>query len=723
MNIAFSAANILKSESQVIVVVCDCASQKGVGQIRAVTDAYAHVKPYGKGPGALGTIKLWGSRRNRYVLGVYTHVAPGKPAADGDDSLENRLDRFARCLRKVSKLLKGSVKSVAFPKRFCRGGAEAYTEIIDAWAATVPHIAVEVATAGDEAKDRMVDFQPPSHAPGGPAATPKDVPAARGVDFYGAHAAHGEFSNFYPAPFEVAGKTWPTSEHYFQAMKFADAATQEAIRTAATPALAKKAGGSRARALRKNWEAVKVDVMRAALEAKFTQHPELLRVLLDTHPQPLSEHTSRDSFWGDGGDDRTGENMLGRLLVELREAKLPQGAGSRREPSAAPDGGPAEEKETDAWWETPEYEQLSPEINAWFLAAMAGATLPSKSTEDRTPYAEKLAEKLKTSDPALHGKMAACIPAVADEMYSLVDQLGDPTSEFFTDDERAACRLKSNPSRRETAAENVDADAENDTAPAENGAVDAENVDADDAENETEEEYSYENSSLLELVNDDPPQGWNDFFQQWAADGSGVAAVSDRIAADAKTANVYPPLSQVFAAFDLTALADVKVVIIGQDPYFNPGEAMGLAFSVPDGVRIPSSLRNIYTELESDGYAVDWSSGDLTRWAEQGALLINAALTVAEGHPFVHAPHWESFTARALRYISRNCSKIVVICWGAPARKLAKARMKKMDCLFITSVHPSGKSAHGGFFGSKPFSKANAYLKSVGKAPIDWGLA
>ena len=167
---------------------------------------------------------------------------------------------------------------------------------------------------------------------------------------------------------------------------------------------------------------------------------------------------------------------------------------------------------------------------------------------------------------------------------------------------------------------------------------------------------------------------------------------------------------------------------IGQDPYHGPGQAMGLAFSVPDGVALPPSLRNVYTELGADGFAVDWASGDLTRWAEQGVLLLNTALTVAEGRPGAHAPDWEPFTARALRYVSRNCTKIVVVCWGAAARKLAKARMKLTDCAFVTSAHPvasvysSGKSAQPAFFGSRPFSRANAYLKRVGKAPIDWGL-
>jgi len=142
---------------------------------------------------------------------------------------------------------------------------------------------------------------------------------AAAIYFYGVHAAHGEFSNFAPYPIMLGGRRWPTSEHYFQAQKFSDRAVQDRIRRAPTPMAAAQLGRSRRLKLRRDWERVKLGVMRAAVEAKFRQHAELAARLLATGDAPLVEHTEADAFWGDGGDGR-GQNQLGRILVAVRAA-------------------------------------------------------------------------------------------------------------------------------------------------------------------------------------------------------------------------------------------------------------------------------------------------------------------------------------------------------------------------------------------------------------------
>ncbi|MFY0565754.1 NADAR family protein [Archangium lansingense] len=139
------------------------------------------------------------------------------------------------------------------------------------------------------------------------------------IHFYSVTDEYGEFSNFAPHPIKLEGKVWPTSEHYFQAQKFVGTPHEEAIRKARTPFIAAELGRDRSKKLRRDWESVKVAVMREALRAKFTQHPELRELLLSTGEAKLVEHTENDDYWGDGGDGR-GKNMLGRLLVELREA-------------------------------------------------------------------------------------------------------------------------------------------------------------------------------------------------------------------------------------------------------------------------------------------------------------------------------------------------------------------------------------------------------------------
>jgi len=183
---------------------------------------------------------------------------------------------------------------------------------------------------------------------------------------------------------------------------------------------------------------------------------------------------------------------------------------------------------------------------------------------------------------------------------------------------------------------------------------------------------------------------------------------------------VYPNGSDIFKAFDLTAPEDVKVVIIGQDPYHTPGVANGLAFSVNPDKNIPPSLKNIYKEINSDLEVDPPSNGDLTFLAKQGVLLLNATLTVRKSSPGSHQKKgWEEFTNSIIKVMSEKYKNIVFILWGKYAQDKGEIINVK-DHYIIKSPHPSPFSANRGFFGSKPFSKTNKYLESVGKRPIKW---
>lgn len=187
-----------------------------------------------------------------------------------------------------------------------------------------------------------------------------------------------------------------------------------------------------------------------------------------------------------------------------------------------------------------------------------------------------------------------------------------------------------------------------------------------------------------------------------------------------ETGTVYPHPKNVFRAFELTPFDEVKVVILGQDPYHGPRQAIGLSFAVEDGITLPPSLRNIYKEIESDTGKLVTANGDLTRWAKQGVLLLNATLTVRASSPGSHQKRgWEEFTDAAIRKLSEEREHLVFILWGNYARGKA-VFIDKEKHLVLESPHPSPFSAHSGFFGSKPFSKANAYLESYGTTPIDW---
>ena len=181
---------------------------------------------------------------------------------------------------------------------------------------------------------------------------------------------------------------------------------------------------------------------------------------------------------------------------------------------------------------------------------------------------------------------------------------------------------------------------------------------------------------------------------------------------------VYPPQDKVFAALQKTSLEDVRVVILGQDPYHGPKQAQGLSFSVPDDLPAPPSLQNILKELEDDiGHR---AHHDLTAWAEQGVLLLNACLTVPAGNANGHAGLiWEPFTDAIIRLINDLDRPVVFILWGGYARK-KKTLITNGQHLVIESAHPSPLSSYRGFFGSRPFSKTNAFLTKHQEAPIDW---
>lgn len=186
---------------------------------------------------------------------------------------------------------------------------------------------------------------------------------------------------------------------------------------------------------------------------------------------------------------------------------------------------------------------------------------------------------------------------------------------------------------------------------------------------------------------------------------------------------VFPPADLVFNALRLTPFDEVKVVILGQDPYHNIGQAHGLSFSVPAGIPHPPSLRNIFAELVTDipGFEVP-VSGDLTRWAQQGVLLLNATLTVRAHEAGSHQRRgWEDFTDHIIREISQRLEHVVFILWGSYAQKKAQL-VDSSKHLVLRSVHPSPLSVYRGFFGSKPFSQANHYLQANGRKPIDWRL-
>jgi uracil-DNA glycosylase len=183
---------------------------------------------------------------------------------------------------------------------------------------------------------------------------------------------------------------------------------------------------------------------------------------------------------------------------------------------------------------------------------------------------------------------------------------------------------------------------------------------------------------------------------------------------------IYPPKKEVFTALTLTPLADVKVVIIGQDPYHGPGQAHGLCFSVKEGVPPPPSLVNIFKELAQDCGIPPRADGSLTGWAEQGVLLLNSVLTVEQGQPQSHANRgWERFTDAVVSAVNQHHTGVVFMLWGTPAQKKCLGIDFHRHHL-LKAPHPSPLSAHRGFFGCRHFSKCNEFLRGSGRKPIDW---
>lgn len=185
---------------------------------------------------------------------------------------------------------------------------------------------------------------------------------------------------------------------------------------------------------------------------------------------------------------------------------------------------------------------------------------------------------------------------------------------------------------------------------------------------------------------------------------------------------VYPDAYDLYNCFKYTPIEEVKVVILGQDPYHEPNQAHGLCFSVKPNVPLPPSLKNIYKEIESDVGVKEPNCGDLTKWAKQGVLLLNTTLTVREHMANSHSKcGWAWFTDSVIKLVSDKCENVVFILWGGNARSKAPLIDKSKHAV-IESAHPSPLSAYNGFFGSKCFSRTNEYLKTHGKTPIDWQL-
>jgi len=191
-----------------------------------------------------------------------------------------------------------------------------------------------------------------------------------------------------------------------------------------------------------------------------------------------------------------------------------------------------------------------------------------------------------------------------------------------------------------------------------------------------------------------------------------------------KNLNIYPPKDSWFKALEYSSFDKTKVIILGQDPYHQEGQAEGLSFSVPKGIVIPPSLRNIFKELQSDDVSFSKTEhGNLASWANQGVLLLNSVLTVEQNSPASHANKgWENFTDKVIQILSSSKTNLVFILWGAYANKKSEL-IDSSKHLILSAPHPSPFSAYKGFFGSRHFSKTNNYLKSTNQEPIDWSIS
>lgn len=256
-----------------------------------------------------------------------------------------------------------------------------------------------------------------------------------------------------------------------------------------------------------------------------------------------------------------------------------------------------------------------------------------------------------------------------------------------------------------------------------------ENDGGDSSEDEDDEDSSDEIQITIEepreetfedYLQDNIPRGWDKFFED-VTDKGIIRSISNQLSQE--TDEVYPPRNEIFTAFNMKRPRHIKVIIIAQDPYHTPGAAMGMAFSHhPTNKKIQPSLLNIYKELKSDGFNYDPSCGDLTYWAQQGVFLINTALTVKKGQAESHLKLWVEFTSQLFKYLNEVCKHLVIIMWGAKAQKYSvffdDTKHQK-----IMNAHPSPLGAHKGFFGSRPFSKANKMLRDFGVEEVDWNLS
>lgn len=212
---------------------------------------------------------------------------------------------------------------------------------------------------------------------------------------------------------------------------------------------------------------------------------------------------------------------------------------------------------------------------------------------------------------------------------------------------------------------------------------------------------------------------WKKFIYNTDFSKPNLAEIQAQLNQATQGCNVYPPQEQIFSAFDKTPLDQVRVVILGQDPYHEANQANGLAFSVNSGTKIPPSLRNIFKELKDDLGGELRTNTDLSDWAEQGVLLLNTSLTVIESQANSMSKLWEPFTDSVIRLLNEQERPIVFVLWGNNARK-KKSIIDTSRHYVIESAHPSPLSANRGFFGSKPFSKTNQILKQLGEDEIRW---
>jgi uracil-DNA glycosylase len=230
---------------------------------------------------------------------------------------------------------------------------------------------------------------------------------------------------------------------------------------------------------------------------------------------------------------------------------------------------------------------------------------------------------------------------------------------------------------------------------------------------------SWDTITLEEYTNSYTPPGWEDVFE--AVEDDVIPEISELLERYSQKNTIYPPLPFVFNALDSLRPEDIKVVIIGQDPYINKGEAMGLSFSVPDGVKVPPSLRNIYKELTAEGYTgyKNRKTGDLTPWVEKGVFLYNTCLTVNQGDSASHKDLWGEFTDMVINYLNHQ-EHIAWILLGAKAQKYAKKLDKDKHGVYMAG-HPSPLNRNGGFSGSGIFEEAQEYLEKHGRE-FSWNL-